>query len=65
MNQNLLLKQLQDIILERLPAEAVKELSEIPDDENRDSKIQELLSKNNIDVNELIKEITKEENSNA
>ena len=65
MNQNLLLKQLQDTILERLPAEAVKELSEIPDDENRDSKIQELLSKNNIDVNELIKEITKEENSNA
>ena len=60
MDQEKMVDELGDRVVDLLPDEAIDELLEISDDDERDNKIREVLARYGVDVNNMTKELVEE-----
>ena len=63
MDQEKMVDELGDRVVDLLPDEAIDELLEISDDDERDNKIREVLARYGVDVNNMTKELVEEKNN--
>lgn len=57
MDQEKIIDAVQEEVLKRLPVEAVHKLAELPDDSDNNAEIERILKENNVDAEEVAREI--------